>query len=880
MQQPSAARYGPAQHAGQHPQGPDSSEQDGWPRSGPHGVSALDLLMKQGETIKNGMERKRPPITSGKSHIYEKAFALSRSTSVKRKPQQKEVDPEVDSPEPEEDEWDDRRSINLLAGFAPAQGNAASHSQHNAARQPQYHQEHSPVDDGPGPRRFDPPTDHDDGDGPLLSNAFRNSVSSDASFNTITGQNDRDSIMFGGSRDSSLMRRDSVDTVRSAEFAEGGRWGRAWANKAEDEESIYGGSEWGSEAGDDDEDEPERGFSRPGGGLDALRHLANGRGLDGLTINDVSGSTATVQHANVAHNSAYLGDASPLHLQDTFGKERVVSLTPSVHNAPDGPSDQNRDSISSYGSGSEAHSPPRSNRFSTDSTSTIGADGARVFVWPPTPSGSDVSHGPFEGYGKTAEPDAASIHEWEAVSEDGDSQYGDASRGPDRRHTARPDSVATIQAPRDIHEAASQVPAGPATISSVLTNSRPSPRMPGSPRSPRTRPLNRPSSMEGKRGGHPAGRLPPPPPPVSRYEDPNSAMGPGGIGKTRAAAIAAADGRESIISDLDVETLRLEGSSRRDSSSTIGSQATSRMSIGTVKYDDLEEMYGSPKRPSSRDSTSGRSQTHWHPMSRGPSGGSASSAASSSIASSSGSSSTHISRNHPQDSRTPLQRTAVANASRVNGTPPLQAQQTGSQSPKLQSKSSRHTVGQDTRTGPTAAENYLTQGIQYHEQGDMSRSAYYFERSAKVDGGCVVGMCMWGMTLREGWGARKDPRKGFEWIQRAASKAGEMMQDVSRKTEAEIKAIRSELKLSVYELGKCFCYGWGVKMDKRMALEYFELAAKLGDADAQAEAGALYASGKGCKKDLKKAAKYYRMAAAQGYDLIGLSWVWKPKFDD
>lgn len=65
-----------------------------------------------------------------------------------------------------------------------------------------------------------------------------------------------------------------------------------------------------------------------------------------------------------------------------------------------------------------------------------------------------------------------------------------------------------------------------------------------------------------------------------------------------------------------------------------------------------------------------------------------------------------------------------------------------------------------------------------------------------------------------------------------------------------------------------------------MALEYFELAAKLGDADAQAEAGALYASGKGgCKKDLKKAATYYRMAAKQGYDLIGLSWVWKSKFD-
>ena len=68
-----------------------------------------------------------------------------------------------------------------------------------------------------------------------------------------------------------------------------------------------------------------------------------------------------------------------------------------------------------------------------------------------------------------------------------------------------------------------------------------------------------------------------------------------------------------------------------------------------------------------------------------------------------------------------------------------------------------------------------------------------------------MGMCMWGMTLREGWGARKDPRKGFEWIQRAASKAGEMMKETPGgrgRTEAELKAVRSELKLSVYELGK------------------------------------------------------------------------------
>lgn len=196
---------------------------------------------------------------------------------------------------------------------------------------------------------------------------------------------------------------------------------------------------------------------------------------------------------------------------------------------------------------------------------------------------------------------------------------------------------------------------------------------------------------------------------------------------------------------------------------------------------------------------------------------------------------------------------------------------------------SRRTKTKVPSAAQSKAENFLTLGIQHHESGDLSRSAYYFERSAKIEGGCVVGMCMWGMALREGWGVRKDQKRGFEWISRAAARAGELMASggdgPAPRTEAELKAIRSELKLSVYELGKCFCYGWGVKMDKQMALEYFELAAKLGDADAQAEAGALLAAGKGCKKDLKKAATYYRMAEAQGYDTVGLSWIHKDKYD-
>lgn len=61
--------------------------------------------------------------------------------------------------------------------------------------------------------------------------------------------------------------------------------------------------------------------------------------------------------------------------------------------------------------------------------------------------------------------------------------------------------------------------------------------------------------------------------------------------------------------------------------------------------------------------------------------------------------------------------------------------------------------------------------------------------------------------------------------------------------------------------------------DKKTALQYFTLAANLGDPDAQSELGFCYSTGRGCKKDLKMAAKYYRMAAKQGQITYGMQWM-------
>lgn len=98
-------------------------------------------------------------------------------------------------------------------------------------------------------------------------------------------------------------------------------------------------------------------------------------------------------------------------------------------------------------------------------------------------------------------------------------------------------------------------------------------------------------------------------------------------------------------------------------------------------------------------------------------------------------------------------------------TPPLRAP-TGSRSPSPAS-----TISPSSASFPRTAQDYLQLGIQHHEANRLNDSAVCFEKSAKEDGGCGVGMVMWGLTLRHGWGCEKDERLAFKWLQKAAESA-------------------------------------------------------------------------------------------------------------
>ncbi|KAJ1922858.1 hypothetical protein IWQ60_006248 [Tieghemiomyces parasiticus] len=172
-------------------------------------------------------------------------------------------------------------------------------------------------------------------------------------------------------------------------------------------------------------------------------------------------------------------------------------------------------------------------------------------------------------------------------------------------------------------------------------------------------------------------------------------------------------------------------------------------------------------------------------------------------------------------------------------------------------------------------EEFLKEAINYHEQGELEKATVYFRKAAEHQN--PLGMFLFGMSLRHGWGCKANPNLAFQFLQKAAESA---VFDLNHLNPMTSSAARGELAIAIYELGISFRHGWGVPKNKETAAYYFEIAANLGDADAQADLAFCYQHAAGVKKDMPKAAKYYRMAHAQGVEIFGNSWIFKSKYDN
>ena len=145
-------------------------------------------------------------------------------------------------------------------------------------------------------------------------------------------------------------------------------------------------------------------------------------------------------------------------------------------------------------------------------------------------------------------------------------------------------------------------------------------------------------------------------------------------------------------------------------------------------------------------------------------------------------------------------------------------------------------------------------------------------------------MLMYALACRHGWGMRPNQAEGVDWLRKAVDSSGLIVaedeapgagQDQNARRGSAIVAAKrhkAQLALAIYELGQSYMNGWGIKVDKTLALRCYELAGSWDDGDAIVEAGFCYAKGVGCKKDMKKAAEYYRRADKMGMQMTGQSW--------
>ncbi|KAI9011536.1 hypothetical protein BC832DRAFT_519886, partial [Gaertneriomyces semiglobifer] len=173
----------------------------------------------------------------------------------------------------------------------------------------------------------------------------------------------------------------------------------------------------------------------------------------------------------------------------------------------------------------------------------------------------------------------------------------------------------------------------------------------------------------------------------------------------------------------------------------------------------------------------------------------------------------------------------------------------------------------------------LAVAIFYHDKNILDVATYYFSVAAAR--GHPVGLFMYAMSMRHGWGCHKNEEQAVRLLQKAAETAVKDMNiDRAHLDTGTLKQVATtELTLAIFELAMSFNQGWGVPKCKTTAAYYLTIAAQLGDADAQQELGEFYLRGDGVKRDKKMAAKWFREAEKQGARMVSMQWIWKPKYD-
>ena len=151
----------------------------------------------------------------------------------------------------------------------------------------------------------------------------------------------------------------------------------------------------------------------------------------------------------------------------------------------------------------------------------------------------------------------------------------------------------------------------------------------------------------------------------------------------------------------------------------------------------------------------------------------------------------------------------------------------------------------------TAEANY-EKAQKLEGQGKTSEAVKYYQLAA--DGGFAWAEYVIGdLYLNGKYGLNQSKTEAFKWFTRSHEHG---------------------YTYATVELGRCYEYGRGVKVDPKKALKYYKLASKKGDPRGTNMVGRCYERGTGCFKSSKKAFKYYKLAANEGGNVGKINMAW------
>lgn len=143
-------------------------------------------------------------------------------------------------------------------------------------------------------------------------------------------------------------------------------------------------------------------------------------------------------------------------------------------------------------------------------------------------------------------------------------------------------------------------------------------------------------------------------------------------------------------------------------------------------------------------------------------------------------------------------------------------------------------------------ESRVAMAIALRKSGD-TREASYQLRMAAAQGNREA-LFLYGLSLRYGYGVARQPRESFLCI----CEAGEIAPDRPYEFHVDPAALLNRCRTThrriqpheprcsiLFEIGQAYLHGWGCRVNRREALEFFELAGSLGYVDAMNEAGKL-----------------------------------------